>query len=296
VTGAVQKTARGSWLRGRRSSALAPVLALISCGRAASPPSPDAPVASSGAPLRAVSDASSPPSFDAGVTAPRSNAPDHDASQPEASSPAPAFSLAGWLTEHTISGVDHDSECAIRALPADEDFGLASRCICAASLTLASQPPVDMLVCRRGIQRNSGPVDNVTQTLLYAPVHGRLRLVLDVTTDASTGYEHIPEPGRSDEQNADWLNGNDVHIGVRAEGDRIAFFDRGDGPIGSVVDPRYTCAQTTARVGTPRLAGEQSLNASEIAVVKRTYRAICDAQGQWRWTGAAFARVPPISR
>jgi hypothetical protein len=203
------------------------------------------------------------------------------------------FSVTAWLAQHDVARVDRDAACAAGAAAADAGFGLTDRCDCREAISLVSSPPVDMLVCRRSAGGPGGPVAHVTHTLLYAAEHQRLRLVLDVATDASTGIEHIPTPGVSDEQNSDWLHGNNVHLGVRADGDRVSIFDRGDGPHRDVVDPRYTCAQTISRVGRPGLAGEQYLNVSEVAAVKRAYHAICDSTGEWRWNGSTLVRVPP---
>jgi hypothetical protein len=203
-----------------------------------------------------------------------------------------------WLAQHEIARVEHDATCARRAAAADAGFGIEERCACYASLSLTSDPPIDLLVCSHGGEASRGPgwpIASFMSRALYAADRGHLRLVLDVPAYATVGGEYMPDPGKSAEQNAEYMSGCSVELGLRAEGDRVVLSDRGDGFPGGMPPMHFTCAETVAHVARPGSALEQ-LSAADIATVKRRYRTICGAQGEWRWNGSTLVRVPPLSR
>lgn len=271
----------------------------MACGRAAPPASADSQIELSGtvSPPAPEALSSSPPidATPASLLASADGATDATLAEAPAE---PHFDLNTWLAQHEITRVEHDATCARRAAAADAGFGLKEHCACYASLSLTSDPPIDLLVCAHSARASSGPgwpIVTFMNTAVYAADRGRLRLVLDVPTYATVGGEHMPDPGKNNEQNEEFMSGCGVELGVRAEGDRVVVSDRGDGFPGGSPPMHFTCEETIAHVGRPGSALDD-LSAADIAAVKRTYRTICRAQGEWRWNGSTLVRVPPVTR
>jgi hypothetical protein len=195
--------------------------------------------------------------------------------------PAAAFSADTWLRDHGIAHWDHDAACWTQAL---------NQCECHGSLTLATEPRLDLLACSR-TREPHGPVPRITHTVLYAADRGRLRLALDVATRASTGIEHIPSPSASEAQNDEWLFGNDVRLDVSVDGADVVILDIGDGPRRSTPDPRYTCGAVVLRVAQADPSGVRYVADKDVAEIQRTYRSVCASAGRWRWNGASLVRV-----
>jgi hypothetical protein len=197
---------------------------------------------------------------------------DADAAAPPL--PPPPLDSARWLSDHGIVHWEHDKTCWTSSLPPG---AWSNACDCHEALTLATQPPVDLLVCKRSHETHEPNVSRVEHSVVYFADHGRLRAVLDLPTAATANLEHIPSPEATEAQNAEWLVGSKVRLGVGASGADLDVFDQTWG--GAPADGGYAC-------------GAAAHAASEPPDVQRVYRSVCASIGEWRWNGASLVRLP----
>ncbi|AUX42553.1 hypothetical protein SOCE26_039860 [Sorangium cellulosum] len=142
-------------------------------------------------------------------------------------------------------------------------------CTCRNALSL---PEIELLVCSRGREQESGAVPFVTHTVLYAPRGGALHVVLDAPTGASLDEcaPGTPIPCA-------------VALTLRVEGGAIHLEDTAGTP--SACDDPWIAGNKALPVGS-------SWNNTSAQHVRGTYRRVCASRGQYVWQRGALRRAP----
>ena len=182
----------------------------------------------------------------------------------------PSSFSSEWLRTHGIAHWEHDRACWRSGSGAVE---AVNACACEQSLTLATFPPVDLLVCARADETGGTYVPWVTRSIVYVADKGHMRAVLDVPTHAATDSD-FDVPGATEtaaSYAARFVGMAAVRIGV--DGSNVVIVD---------ASPGHSCGDAVA-------AGARA----KLGDLPKQYASVCASIGQWRWNGAGLTRLPP---
>jgi len=183
------------------------------------------------------------------------------------------FSADRWLREHGIATWSHDAACwsKLSAPPAPDNW--FNECACERELALATPARVDLMVCTRFRDGPDGRMSPMQYSVVYAVVGGRLRVVLDVPTEAAIDGEAFGLYASPSNPSPKAPVGN-VSLSVGAEGTDLVIVDNGPARPGIA-----SCPDALADAEREKLAD-----------VRRVYGKVCASIGRWQWTSDRLVR------
>ncbi|WP_437682189.1 hypothetical protein [Sorangium sp. So ce131] len=177
-----------------------------------------------------------------------------------------AFDQEAWLKAR---GITWRPDGACWSTLATNPPQRINMCTCRSALALSE---IELLVCSRGREQESGAVPFVTHTVLYTPRGGALHVVLDVPTGATLD-ECAP--------------GNPIPCAValtlRVDGDAIRLEEAAGTP--SACDDPWIAGNKPLPVGSP-------WDGASAQQVRGTYRRVCGSRGRYTWQRGALRRAP----
>lgn len=201
---------------------------------------------------RAHSAGSPPPAPDAGAALPEPGS----SANPGAPAGRP-FDQDAWLAARGATWLPDASCWSTLATSPPRRLNV---CSCHGAIRL---PEVELMVCSRAREPESGGAPAVTHTVLYAARGGAVRAVLDVPTGAMLDdcAPGAPFPCR-------------VALDLRAEGDAIRFEE--------AAGATPACDHPGIAANTP-LPGASDGNSASGQRVRAAYRRVCGARGRYVW-------------